>query len=88
MMDIEPDALHPTYKEIFETLGRDQEALLKIFNQMSGQQVNLPVHLYDAEAVRRIIQAQSQTSTVDVNVMSEQFGYSRRWVRLALKETD
>ncbi len=33
----------------YEASGRDDEALMSVFKNVSGQQINLPVHLYEPE---------------------------------------
>lgn len=53
MSKIEIDALHPIYSEIYNALNNDENALLAFFNAMSGQQINLPVHLYDPSLVKK-----------------------------------
>lgn len=86
MTKIEREALQPTYQEILGAVDGNEELLLKIFKQMSGQQINLPVHLYDANMVKKIIQEKAKKQPINVNEEAERFGYSRRWVRLAIKE--
>lgn len=86
MADIDMDALHPTYSEIYNVLGKDSDALLNLFKNMSGQQINLPVHLYDPDMVKEKLAARVQNNeSIDINVASEHYGYSRRWIRTVIK---
>lgn len=55
MSKIEIDSLHPIYLEIYNALNNDEDALLEFFKTMSGQQINLPVHLYDPSLVKKKI---------------------------------
>lgn len=86
MTEINIEALHPTYLEIFNALDKDEAALLNIFKRMSGQQINLPVHLYTSDAVKKIIQDKAKHTNIDVNEEAERFDYSRRWIRSVIKD--
>lgn len=89
MADIDIDALHPTYLEIYNVLGKDSDALLNLFKNMSGQQINLPVHLYDPDMVKeKLTERVQKNESIDINVASEHYGYSRRWIRTAIKEVN
>ncbi|WP_446001987.1 hypothetical protein [Weissella viridescens] len=89
MVDLDEDALHSTYSEIYKVLGKDSDALMNLFEKMSGQQLNLPVHLYDPEMVKtklneRVIRHES----IDVNEAAEYYGYSRRWIRTVIRDAE
>lgn len=85
MSKIEIDSLHPIYLEIYNALNNDEDALLEFFKTMSGQQINLPVHLYDPSLVKKKLNDLSKIETVDVELASMKYGFSRRWIRLAIQ---
>ena len=85
MSKIEIDVLHPIYLELYNALGRDEDALLKFFSNMSGQQINLPVHLYDPKLVKLKLNQESSAETIDVERTAKKYGFSRRWIRLAMQ---
>lgn len=86
--DIDKDALNSIYKELLIALEGDEEALMKIFKYMSGQQVNLPVHLYSPEAMKRVLKAKYQSGRIDVNREAERYGYTRRWILGVIKQIE
>ena len=86
--DIDKDALNSIYKELLIALEGDEEALMKIFKYMSGQQVNLPVHLYSPEAMKRILKKKYQSGSIDVNREAERYGYTRRWILGVIKQIE
>lgn len=85
MNELDIDSLNPAYSEILKALNGDENALINIFENMSGQQINLPVHLYDAEAIKKKLKAKAKHTIIDVNEESQRYGYSRRWIRNAIK---
>lgn len=84
---LEVDALHPTYREIYKVLGENSEALMHIFEEMSGQQVNLPVHLYEPDRVKeQIVKRVERGEVINVNEAANHYGYSRRWIRKIISD--
>lgn len=87
--EFDSDALHPTYLEIYRILGDDKDSLFKIFEHMSGQQLNLPVHLYEPDKVKRKLSERvERQESIDVNDAAKQYGYSRRWIRTAINDAN
>lgn len=86
MSELEIDSLNSAYSELLKALNGDETALINIFEKMSGQQVNLPVHLYDADSIKKKLKAKAKYTTIDVNEESIRYGYSRRWIRNAIKK--
>ncbi|WP_419153880.1 Mor transcription activator family protein [Weissella viridescens] len=84
---LEVDALHPTYREIYKVLGENSDALMQIFDEMSGQQVNLPVHLYEPDRVKeQLVKRVKQGEAINVNEAANHYGYSRRWIRKIIND--
>lgn len=86
---IDREALNPIYKEILTALDEDEVQLMKIFRYMSGQQINLPVHLYNTEGMKRILKNKYQEDTnIDVNREAKRYGYTRRWILNIIKRIE
>lgn len=79
---IDKDALQPTYKRLDELLGSD--LLLQFYEEFRGSQLNLPMKLYDREGATRAILKNYPTMTI--KELSDQYGYSQRWVKQTLKQ--
>lgn len=87
--DIDKDALNSIYKELLIALEGDEEALMKIFKYMSGQQINLPVHLYSPKAMKRILKNKYQKGIrIDTNQEAIRYGYTRRWILGVIKQIE
>lgn len=80
MKELHANVLNSTYKEIYEILGHDDELLFKFFEQMSGQQINLPIHLYDATKVKELLSETGNSKNININDLAKEYGYSRRWI--------
>ncbi|WP_137642387.1 Mor transcription activator family protein [Lactiplantibacillus modestisalitolerans] len=80
--EIEVATLHQFYRRLSELVGT--EAMLKIYEQYKGTQLNVPVHLYDRElAAKRVLaefDGQNQWE------LSRRYGYSQKWVYKVLRE--
>ncbi|WP_446001989.1 Mor transcription activator family protein [Weissella viridescens] len=87
MERIEKNLLHTTYLEIFEAVDEDEQSLQQLFTHLSGQQINLPVHLYDPIAVRSVIKnTVEQSNTTDVTAIANKYGYTKRWVKHVVRQ--
>jgi len=76
------EALNPIYRQLYDLVG--EENMLSIYADMRGIQVTFPAHLYDGQAVRRIIVKSKGTSAV----LAKKYGYSQKWVRTVIKENN
>lgn len=81
--EIDKEALNSVYMDILTALDGDEMGLMKIFRQLSGQQINLPVHLYSPEAMKCILKDKYE---IDINLESERYGYTRRWILGIIKQ--
>lgn len=87
--EIDKNALNQIYNEILTALEGDEEALMKIFKYMSGQQINLPVHLYSPKAMKRILKNKYQKGIrIDTNQEAIRYGYTRRWILGVIKQIE
>jgi Mor family transcriptional regulator len=87
MDNIDKTALHPTYLQLYEAIGEDDELLFAIWDRMSGQQVNFPEHMFAKESTEKLLSKMvADGFEVDVAEFSKRYGFSRRWVREALKK--
>ena len=86
--EIDKDALNAVYMDILMALDGDELGLMKIFRQLSGQQINLPVHLYSPEATKLILKDKYEHGGIDINKESERYGYTRRWIIGVIKQIE
>ncbi|MBS0948473.1 Mor transcription activator family protein [Levilactobacillus brevis] len=78
---VEIEALHQFYKTLSELVGT--EAMLRIYQQYRGTQLNIPIHLYDRKvAARRVIKEFDGNNQME---LSRKYGYSQKWVYKVLK---
>lgn len=83
---IDKEALNSVYMDILTALNGDEAGLMKIFRQLSGQQINLPVHLYSPEAMKLILKDKYEHGGININLESERYGYTRRWILGVIKQ--
>lgn len=79
---IDETLLADSYAWFYEAFNRDQATFIEFINQFGGQQINLPVHIYDREKVRQQLQERAQVGPLDVVSESQRVGYSKRWIRM------
>jgi hypothetical protein len=87
MGNFDKGALHPTYIQLYEILDEDDDMLYAIWDRMSGQQVNFPEHMFAKEKIEILLANMlTEKANIDVVAISKQYGYSRRWIRDAVRK--
>lgn len=80
--NIKQEYLNGIYCELADLLGID--ATLKIYEMYRGQQLTLPVQLFDKNfIVRQIVK---EYNGYNIKRLASKFGYSEKWVRKIIKE--
>lgn len=91
-MVIDEECLANAYQNIFDffmTEGMDEEMLKKFHYTFKGQQISFPMRLYDSELTAKKIQKRCLSGEeLDVRELTEQYGFSTRWVQKTLKNTE
>lgn len=76
--DIDYEALHPSYKALWDLVGK--ENALKIYENFRGTQLQLPMRLYDRNALETVLRGKD-LKTSSIQALSNQYGYSSRWIK-------
>ncbi|ARJ72220.1 hypothetical protein [Latilactobacillus sakei] len=81
--NVDYDALHPSYKALWDLVG--EENMLKIFNDFRGTQLQLPMRLYERNALEHILHGKDLES-INVQELANRYGFSPRWIKEAIKK--
>lgn len=76
--DIDYEALHPSYKALWDLVGK--ENALKIYENFRGTQLQLPMRLYERNALETVLRGKD-LKTSSIQALSNQYGYSSRWIK-------
>lgn len=76
--EIDYDLLNESYKALADIVGVDN--MLKIRDNFSGTQLQLPMRLYDPEAIKQEIKNKSLDNQ-QVRELSIKYGFSPRWFK-------
>ncbi|WP_436667254.1 hypothetical protein [Latilactobacillus sakei] len=76
--NVDYKALHPSYKALWDLVG--EENMLKIYEEFRGTQLQLPMRLYERNALESVLRSKDQES-LDIKELSKQYGFSPRWIR-------
>lgn len=85
MREIQYTAFHPSYRTLYDLVGED--AMIKIYQEFKGTQLQLPMRLYDRTAVA----AELNGKSVDARMMkkySQMYGFTPRWIKNAMLGRD
>lgn len=74
---IDYDVLHPSYKALWDLLGED--AMMKIYKQFRGTQLQLPMKLYDRIELEEYLTQQHDGQ--NIRELSNIYGFSPRWIK-------
>lgn len=80
--NIKQEYLNGIYYELSDLIGID--ATLKIYEMYRGQQLTLPVRLFDKNFI--ICQIVKEYNGYNIKHLATKFGYSEKWVRKIIKE--
>lgn len=80
--NIKQEYLNGIYYDLADLLGID--ATLKIYEMYRGQQLTLPVQLFDKNFI--ICQIIKEYNGYNIKRLATKFGYSEKWVRKIIKD--
>lgn len=80
--NIEIEHLNGIYCDLADLLGTD--AVLKIYEMYRGQQMTLPVQLFNKEYI--LCRITGEFNGYNIKQLATKFGYSEKWVRKILKD--
>ncbi|PMD68809.1 hypothetical protein [Companilactobacillus nuruki] len=76
--EVDYDLLNKSYKELVDIVG--MENMLKIRDNFGGIQLQLPMRLYDPQAIKIKIKDKNLTAK-EVRELSIKYGLSPRWFK-------
>ena len=79
---IEYEDLNGVYREFADLLGID--AAVKVYKEYRGQQITLPVQLFDKEYI--VSQIFKEYNGYNIKHLPTKFGYSEKWIRKIIKD--
>lgn len=82
MGTVEYDVLHPSYRALYDLIGED--AMMKVYNEFRGTQLQLPMRLYDRAAVTAKLAGKS-VDAKSIKSYSKIYGFSPRWIKSAVQ---
>lgn len=80
--DIDVDELQSIYKRMNDLIGT--ESMLKIWNEFKGLNVNMPIHIYDRDLVKKSVISEYDGS--NAQILARRYGYSQKWIYRVLHE--
>ncbi|WP_461244823.1 Mor transcription activator family protein [Secundilactobacillus muriivasis] len=74
--------LQPLYERLEQLLG--PEAMLMVWSEYKGTQINFPAHLYNRERVQRRLMREHLDDRPQQ--LARKYGYSQKWVQQVQRE--
>lgn len=81
--DINYDVLHPSYKALWDLIGKDN--MMKIYDQFRGTQLQLPMKLYDRVELEKYLSKNLDVKD-DIRELSNTYGFSPRWIKKHIEQ--
>lgn len=84
---VKKDLLNEVYLTIYDAVDENEEIFNKIVSSLSGDQWNFPEHIYSRQKVQKYIaKIHSNQSKINVDEISEETGYGKRWIKNLLRK--
>ncbi|MBQ6893027.1 MAG: hypothetical protein IJN48_02370 [Clostridia bacterium] len=76
------ELFYDIYREISMLVGID--TAIEMYNMYKGQQISFPVHLYDAECVKKVIA--NEYDGTNLRDLARKYDYSEKTLRRMIKQ--
>ena len=80
--EVTPEYLNGVYCELANLVG--MEATFKIYETYRGQQITLPVYMFNKDFIAKKIM--EEYNGRNAKLLASKFGYSEKWIRKIINE--
>lgn len=84
MESTDVNSWNDAYRDFAKVIGMD--ATLKVHQEFRGQQINFPMRLVSADAIRMVVQ--NEYNGANLKELAKDYGYSERHLRRLLTNSD